>query len=441
MSASSLAYIVSTVCVFAFFTGKAQPKYPIQPAVPGFESPIMQEAPTPALDSIGRYHAQRRDIWADAWVPADSSYVEYDANGYLTLSVRGVFSPPGTQWQLANRTVVENTPEGLPSLHLLQSWNGVAWSNRYRTYFTYDAPGGNLVESLVQAWDSTQGAWQPDLRYTYVYDPAQQLVADIDQRWDTTLQDWRNVQRKLQTYDAAGRLFTIRLQYGAADNNWMENWYADTLYYDAENRLSEQVAWRWNEFALQWDRDGRSVYTYDGLPKPVALVTQLWINGQWVNNSKNTYAYDPAGLKIDETGLWWQNNAWVNQSNTQWTYDAAQNLTEYLLRTWSNVTWKNVSRILYFYELIVPVAEGPSDAGPIRLYPNPVRDLLTIEGLPAGTVRITLLDAAGRAVQTCNNPASGRMEWPLPHLPAGLYWLHVGTEGGQNFMHRIVVMP
>lgn len=74
---------------------------------------------------------------------------------------------------------------------------------------------------------------------------------------------------------------------------------------------------------------------------------------------------------------------------------------------------------------VVPVYFTGTASAPV-LYPNPVREMAYLQGLPAGAVDLAVLDAAGRTVlQTRKNGDSDRFEWHLAQLPAGSYLLQV----------------
>ncbi|MBK9147792.1 MAG: T9SS type A sorting domain-containing protein [Flavobacteriales bacterium] len=73
----------------------------------------------------------------------------------------------------------------------------------------------------------------------------------------------------------------------------------------------------------------------------------------------------------------------------------------------------------------VPVHFGTEAAEPM-VYPNPVRDIAYLQGLPSGTVDLRITDATGRLVsQARKSGDSDRFDWPLGQLPAGSYLVQV----------------
>ncbi|MCB0794078.1 MAG: T9SS type A sorting domain-containing protein [Flavobacteriales bacterium] len=66
----------------------------------------------------------------------------------------------------------------------------------------------------------------------------------------------------------------------------------------------------------------------------------------------------------------------------------------------------------------------------VELYPNPVRDVLTVSGLPDTDVRWEMLDLQGRTVMGNSVPGTGTLTLDLEALPKGLYLLKLGTPEG-----------
>jgi hypothetical protein len=66
------------------------------------------------------------------------------------------------------------------------------------------------------------------------------------------------------------------------------------------------------------------------------------------------------------------------------------------------------------------------------LVPNPARDQVRIEGLPAGAYRLQVSDAAGRVVlDTRRTTAQGPVTVSVDGLPAGFYQVRLDGDGGR----------
>ncbi|MFW5659168.1 MAG: PKD domain-containing protein, partial [Bacteroidota bacterium] len=80
------------------------------------------------------------------------------------------------------------------------------------------------------------------------------------------------------------------------------------------------------------------------------------------------------------------------------------------------------------------LSRGGALAGGFSVYPNPVHEVLHIEGLPAGEHTVVLRDMLGRvAWQT--RIAGGQAQLSLPlHIKSGTYTLQVGALGAQKIV-------
>jgi hypothetical protein len=81
-----------------------------------------------------------------------------------------------------------------------------------------------------------------------------------------------------------------------------------------------------------------------------------------------------------------------------------------------------------FYQDIIkkyPVATiRPNNATNITLYPNPVSDVLSINGMPPGAT-ITIMDVSGKIVRIYEN-ASETID--VSYLPKGVYFVKANEE-------------
>jgi subtilisin-like proprotein convertase family protein len=77
----------------------------------------------------------------------------------------------------------------------------------------------------------------------------------------------------------------------------------------------------------------------------------------------------------------------------------------------------------------------------LSVYPNPVRDLLTVDASgawPSG-FSAQLFDATGRRMADYQTASAGRSEWNLGTVPAGVYYLRFLADGEQRTERLVVV--
>lgn len=80
-----------------------------------------------------------------------------------------------------------------------------------------------------------------------------------------------------------------------------------------------------------------------------------------------------------------------------------------------------------YFDRALGIGEVSQDCD-VRLYPNPVHDMVTIQ-LPSTPCQVSLLDAAGRTVST-QSVSDSYCQFSLQSLPAGLYLVRVATSAG-----------
>ncbi len=178
--------------------------------------------------------------------------------------------------------------------------------------------------------------------------------------------------------------------------------------------------------------DGGGIYKWSGTLLPVSLTSftatntgkSVLLNWQTANELNNNYF----AVERSTNGLSFQQIAAVkskgNSSQTQ----------QYSYEDFNFSTGQNYYRLKqvdndgkFAYSKIVSVDLVTATA--IRLYPNPVKNILTVEGLnPSANTRLSIFDISGKALQQLNT--TGRSyTYNLQQLPAGSYYLKVEAGG------------
>jgi len=69
-----------------------------------------------------------------------------------------------------------------------------------------------------------------------------------------------------------------------------------------------------------------------------------------------------------------------------------------------------------------------SNSATIKLFPNPAKDVLSIDGMGASSTKtISIVDVNGRVVQTTTT-ANGTHTWNIASLAAGTYYLRIDDK-------------
>ncbi len=73
----------------------------------------------------------------------------------------------------------------------------------------------------------------------------------------------------------------------------------------------------------------------------------------------------------------------------------------------------------------ITTALGSNERGQVRIFPNPAKTGIRVDGLPPGTTRLTITDATGRAVLELNGSFTSSMCISVAEVPNGTYLLRV----------------
>jgi hypothetical protein len=334
-----------------------------------------------------------------------------------------------------------------------------------RETFTYDAQG-NLLENV---WQTGNGSpWVNEFRYRSAYDARQQLTEQLTQAWVNGAWETTDGYRYVNTYTGP----TLTEQVVQLFRNGT---FADDVrfrYQLTNGQWTEVLAQRWN--GSEWINEERllDLVWHDWDRQQLASFrVQNWQNtGQWADFQRHTLSYSPTGTVVQlveeaSTGGWqnamrytepvdaqgnntgyrqedWLNNLWVltNELRAQLRYDAQNRLLRRTEQLYAPLLaqFVNQRRINYgSFQTITSAKPAALAARLLRLYPQPVSDVLQVEleadDPMARPVTLEIRAATGQLVQQFSAaPQAGRLRLRLPmqQLAPGWYCLHVHTRHG-----------
>lgn len=157
----------------------------------------------------------------------------------------------------------------------------------------------------------------------------------------------------------------------------------------------------------------------------------LYFNGKNIDNQNFiTWKFDDIKdlkqLKLlyksgTEGGQTWQTLAQLSPESTHfWHKTLHANLHFYRL------AWTENKDKLYFSPIIA--IENNNSVTKFQLYPNPAKDILTIDNQGKNIENIELYDVLGRKIHEQNGITEGVYHWHLPMLSSGVYWIKIGQE-------------
>jgi hypothetical protein len=200
--------------------------------------------------------------------------------------------------------------------------------------------------------------------------------------------------------------------------------YTDTIVYDLSGNVTQHIyivpeLTLWGEPI--WGTTMRVVYTYeyDDKLKPNFGLDYLFI-------------YQPLPGIGSETGyareLSYNNLTKYGNSGTTWTYTYNENgLPETIEIKWYEIETLDPMLLRIVYKQIgeISISEVVQEIAKINIYPNPTKDKFLIDFEGFGT--IILYDMLGN--EALNQNINGRSEINISHLPKGIYYINVFSEG------------
>ena len=229
-----------------------------------------------------------------------------------------------------------------------------AWAGNDRTVSTYDDRGNTLTETSY-SWDADTKQWTEEDFMEWVLDPATYQVDTIYYRY---LEEgaWHHQRGVYEWDDHGGQIReTMYMKNDAGEWEKTEDYkYEDT--YDAQGRLAQTIAWRWDAEEPLWAYSYKATYEYadDG----VVTETQYnYVDGEWVPDTKYESLNDDEDRSLVYSTLQWntETNRWESPyeyPRQVHAYDEAGRETLYELHGWDVETqqWELYNRTSRTYD-------------------------------------------------------------------------------------------
>jgi len=217
-----------------------------------------------------------------------------------------------------------------------------------------------------------------------------------------------------------------------------------TYTYDANGNKLTLLFELWQ--ANAWVNISRGTYTYDANGNRLTFLHEEWQINAWVNDWRETYTYDANGNRLTDLREEWENNAWVNDWRRTYTYDANGNSNTGKYEKWQSGNWEPGNYFLnlyseqqnifyvnaYRYEasfvsFISGIESIHGDNSWLTVYPNPSKDIITIES--DKNVHIEIINTQGQVIENVNNPNT-KITVDVSKLSSGIYIIKAKTDKG-----------
>jgi hypothetical protein len=396
----------------------------------------------------------------DQYLPIVNEILRYDALGNMGRSVVVALNPDTYVWENSDRTELFYDSNGNLFQVVNSEWDDVtkAWVAAIKTDYTYDAgdqlvqviesewsvsssqfidnrkmelsytPEGLKIQLLIYGWDPDPGSWVEAWKYEYSYDVNDAMTLETEYQWNESLADWVLSWKTEYSYNGLDQLsLKEEFNWDSDLSQWINSW-KSALSYDAGGNVDQQFDSIYLEPDGPWQERWLASYTFDAQNNPLTETYSQWVesSGMLELNTKYEYLYENETLLADlmapPTSWFWPDyreqivNKPLGHIGKGYNTDIS--------------AFETVYQEVYFYNTPgFPLGIGTESVPLVSIYPNPVRDFLSLNFSGASrSVLFELYDASGRRILIKEVQRGERLN--LEEVQNGLYLYRI-TSGEQ----------
>jgi hypothetical protein len=250
---------------------------------------------------------------------------------------------------------------------IIYDWdnNTLDWGPGSKFEFTFDT-NRNLIELFNFWWQPWNSQWEIYNRIVFAYDGNNNLTQETTLFFDSVNIQWVQSYKTEYVYDGNQNLILATgFEWFPSENQWYYSW-KDELIYDMSDKIISENNFYWNYGTSQWDVYAKWDYAYDGSNNLISEISSDWDGNNWVNNDKYEFTYSAGGNITSDIGSDWNSgiSQWVYVYKDEYTYDAGGNRTLGYYYEW--LSGPNEWSVYYRDEFIFDLAYGMDDIiGPI----------------------------------------------------------------------------
>ncbi|GHU66669.1 hypothetical protein FACS189413_00060 [Bacteroidia bacterium] len=339
---------------------------------------------------FGQIASEMRYIRPDlqtAWIPNRKSEYHYNNQRNEISVISSVFQPAIQTWKTSGKSETQYN-------------NGII-----TTAYSMDAQQQNWLplwkseinQNECRFYQRQNNDWLPTDKYI------DQTHESAAYKWNATSQTWNPAYSSEYAYDAGGRLLIATL--------YLQNRNQEAVFvrYDAENRLSSEIRYQWNETRKDWTEQRQIEYLYDENNRLQTLIESSWDEKQ---------------------------NAWNNRQRTEYQYGADHDFpVSVSVFDWDKLETSSVV-YSYFYsqKTFSSIPELPENQSRFSIYPNPVYQYFQVSGI-ADNSWLMISDMSGKRL--LNRFINDGESVPAQFLPEGTYIVTLRT--GKNTVSQKII--
>jgi hypothetical protein len=410
------------------------------------------------------------------------SYKWYN-NGFVKTRYEFTWNSEELEWTNYRKTDYTWNEAEQPLTYYVLKWDVIEkiWMNYSRTEYTWTDNGDYLLISH-HSWDKDNNIWLKGLMIEHTYDEDDELL--FETWWnDDENNEWQLYARIDYLRNEEKQLIKQVMSYrDDANTYWVETLMEENTYYTS-GLLKENVSY--TNFdkksgalfkpentparEIEWDTSRKFFYAYDNYDNMTLRHNYIWENGLWVNDSKSEYTYDDnnnttlaiwaewdavleqwvndnkveyeylddEGIYIREAYRWdVEFNNWVGESKFE-TYSNAEGKYKFIIDyVWDeqSMDWIVDKKEYYYRSVVTGISQKEKEY--FSIYPNPFKDIISIQRRSEESTEASLLSMSGQAIMHFKIEGSvTRLQ--LGNLPEGVYFLQL-NDGSRTTTHKVV---
>lgn len=347
-----------------------------------------------------------------------------------------------SSWDLIQEKTYHYYPYNLLEAYTIENFG--YFEDKEKREYTYDKHG-NIASDTYYAWNSYYETWDGREKTEYVYNDKNQLVSEISYR--PFLEDFLPYKK-------------------------------DSLVYDEEDVLIHITTYMYNDFESFWQPIFKENYQYgSGSKVPTIVISEVWTEEmEWKNAWKDENLLDDNENVLSRTAYSIRTDStlrpyhlYVFDRNNDITLNDLNNGSLYWLEDWvlynledldlpkgpnavsrySEYYWNPYDEVweyeysfnesfLHYSTVSTTRTEDEPYSFDLKVYPNPVDRLLTVEtNLTNPPFDLYLYNMLGQRVFRKN--VSSNEQVVLPNLAEGMYVLQLSKESQVYGSRRIII--
>jgi len=328
-----------------------------------------------------------------------------------------------SSWKFNSRSLYSYDANGYPYLEDYEVWNGMVWENRQLKSQSNHSNG--LVDTVYfERWDQINGGYTGFSKEQNYYNANWEKDSIIVMQ--NISGPWIKDTRQEFQYSAGGLLEHVFTSDGDGPD-WKLTTKTDYYYningqWDILRRSewdSANASWApKNEMHRYFDALGNPTFEYEFIHRGSNIDTLRW----------HEYTYDAQGQLQEDRYYIFMAGAFNPGTRRLFSYNASNRIDSVLHQVlkYNDTLWLDKSLAIYRYGPIVGLTELASKS--LIVYPNPLHDILNIEGMAKGEKEIQIFNSSGVLVGQKSTDAE-ELQLYLGHLRTGLYSIRVHDQG------------